>query len=860
MKFFLLSATLFLACTASAQVADSYYLPQNVRYNASVPSPKQYLGYQVGEWHVSHDQLVAYLRKLDETSDRITLTEYGRTYEHRPLLLLTISSPGNQQNINQLKAEHAQLADPTRSGTLDVSKMPAVVWLGYTVHGNEPSGNNSALLAAYYLAAAQGPGIDSLLAETVILLDPCLNPDGANRFANWVNAHKSQNLVSDPASREFNEVWPYGRTNHYWFDLNRDYLYQQHPESQSRMAKFHEWKPNLLTDHHEMGTNSTFFFQPGVPTRTHPLTPRRNVELTNRFGEFQAEGMKQIGSAFYTQENFDDFYYGKGSTYPDVHGCVGILFEQASSRGHAQDGANGLLTFPFTIRNQFTAMLSSLRAARAMRVDLLNFQRDHYKETNADAVRAYVFGGSNDRARTWEMVNILRRNQIAVYELTKDETLDGRMYPKANAYAVPLNQPTHRLIRSIFEKRTTFQDSLFYDISAWSMPHCFNVPYAEVKDSKTPLALGAKVEANPFPKGQVTAGTGLSDYAYLFNWDSYFAPRAAAELMRKGYRLKVASQPFAAQVVGQSQPMKFDYGTVQIIAAEKDATYLRTLLGTLAERDGVDFYAVSSGMTPEGIDLGSDNFKGMRQPKPLLVVGQGVSNLDAGEVWHLLDTRVSVPLPTVDVAQMGRVNLDKYSTLILVSGDYNSLPVDKIKAWVQNGGVLVAMTDAVKWASEKGLSTAKLKRQPTDTIGTRPYADYERYMGSRIIGGTIFQTRADLTHPLLYGYKEPLISVFKDNGIFLEKGKDPFDSPLYYTPKPLVSGYVPAPLERLVRDSPAIMTNNLGSGKVIVMTDNPNFRAFWYGTNKLFLNALFFGHQIGSFRGGSSSGEEAAQD
>ncbi|CCH03267.1 secreted protein containing N-terminal zinc-dependent carboxypeptidase related domain [Fibrella aestuarina BUZ 2] len=840
---------LFTSLIASAQVADSYYLPQTVQYNAAIPTPRQHLGYQVGEWHVSHDQIVGYMKKLDEVSDRITLVEYGRTYESRPLLLLTITSPQNQQQIDRLKAEHVQLADPARSTGLDVSKMPAVVWMGYTVHGNEPSGNNSALLAAYYLAAAQGPAIDSLLNESIILLDPCINPDGANRFANWVNAHKSQNLVSDPASREFNEVWPNGRTNHYWFDLNRDYLYQQHPESQSRMVKFHEWKPNLLTDHHEMGTNSTFFFQPGVPSRTHPLTPRRNVELTNRFGQFQAEGMQRIGSLFYTQENFDDFYYGKGSTYPDVHGCVGILFEQASSRGHAQEGSNGLLTFPFTIRNQFTAMLSTLRAARAMRVDLLNFQRDHYREANADDVRAYVFGNSNDRVRTWEMVNILRRNQVAVYELNRDETLDGRTYTRGNAYLVPLAQPQHRLIRSMFEKRTTFQDSLFYDISAWSMPHCFNVPYSEARTALTP---GAKVEANPFPKGRVISGPVGTDYAYLFAWDSYFAPRAASELMRKGYRLKSASQPFSAQVYSQSQPMRFDYGTVQILANGQDPVQLRNLLATLAERDGVDFYAVSSGMTPDGIDLGSDNFKNMRQPRPLLVVGSGVSNLDAGEVWHLLDTRVNVPLSTVDMAQMSRVNLDRYNVLVLVSGDYNGLPTEKIRQWVQNGGTLVAMTDAVRWASEKGLSTARLKRIPTDTTGTRAYADYERYSGSRVIGGAIFQTRADLTHPLLYGYKTNLLSVFKDNTVFLEKSRDPFATPLYYTPTPLVSGYVASANERLFRDTPAIVVNTLGSGRVIAMADNPNFRAFWYGTNKLFLNALFFGNQIGAFARGSS--------
>ncbi len=832
----LCSLLLFLSLTTNAQVADSYYLPQTVTYDAKIPTPRQFLGYQVGEWHVSNDQLVSYMRKLDELSDRVTLTEYARTYENRPLLLLTITSPANHASINKLKADHVALSDPTRSGNLNVQTMPVVAWTGYSVHGNEASGTNASLLSAYYLTAAQGPAIDSLLNEAIILLDPCINPDGGNRFASWVNTHKSQNLVTDASSREFSEAWPGGRTNHYWFDLNRDWLYMQHPESKGRMVKYHEWKPNILTDHHEMGSNSTFFFQPGEPNRVNPNTPKRNIELTTRFGQYQAAGLDKIGSYYYTQENYDDFYYGKGSTYPDVNGCVGILFEQASSRGHAQETTNGLLTFPFAIRNQFTAALSTLKAAREMRVDLLNFQRDFYKETSTDPVKAYVFGESNDKVRVWEMVNILRQNQISVYKLSKNETVDGRNFTTGASYVVPMNQPQHKLIRGIFEKRTTFADSLFYDISAWSMPHTFNVPYVE---AKAVVPVGAKVETNDFPKGQVI---GSSSYAYVFAWDSYYAPRATNELLRQGYRLKTAAMPFTTTINGKA--MRFDYGTVEILASGKDAAQLSGLLQTLAARDGVDFYALASGLTSEGIDAGSENFKNMRLPKPLMVVGPGVNSTDAGETWHLLDTRVNIPLSMVEASAMSRVNLDKYNTLILVSGEYGSLPEEKIKQWVRNGGVLIAMTDAVKWASEKGITPARLKRIPTDTVGTRAYAGADRYAGGNVIGGAIFQAKADLTHPLLYGYKDEMLSVFRDNTLFLERSKDPFAAPLIYTSKPLISGYINAKNERLLRDTPAIITSSYGSGKVIAMTDNPNFRAFWYGTNKLFLNALFFGHQI----------------
>ncbi|WP_081681342.1 M14 metallopeptidase family protein [Flectobacillus major] len=830
------------------QVPNSYYLPQNVSYDPAIPTPQQYFGFQVGDWHIQHEQLVGYMKKIAEVSNRVKITEYGRTYENRPLLLLTISSPKNLANIDQIKAEHHKIVEPDKANSLKTENMPVVVWMGYSVHGNEASGTNAAPLAVYYLAAAQGAEIDSLLNESVILVDPRINPDGGERFSSWVNANKSMNLVSDGNSRELNEAWPGGRYNHYWFDLNRDWLYTQHPESKGRIQKYHEWKPNILTDHHEMGSASSFFFQPGIPARTHPLTPKKNIDLTEKIGTFHAAALDKIGSLYFTKEGYDDFYYGKGSTFPDVQGCIGILFEQASSRGHLQDTPNGPMSFAFTIRNQFTTTLSTLRAAKAMRQELLDYQRAFYQEKSTSATKAYVFGNTTDRVKTWEMVKILRQHEIDVYNLAKDETLEGKTFKKENAYVVPLSQPQYRLIQGIFEKRTTFEDSLFYDISAWSMPHCFNVPYAE---AKVPVALGEKLNKNDFPKGQVI---GKSSYGYIFEWDAYFAPKAAYELQKRGYKLKVATEPFTAIIAGGTK--YFDYGTVEITAGGNqlgNLDALHTLLQTLAERDGVDFYAAPTGLTPSGIDLGSSYFAPLKMPKPLMITGAGVNPNDAGEIWHLLDTRVNVPLTMSDIAQVNRINLDRYNTLILSSGDYTSLNDEKIKAWVRNGGTLIALTDAVQWASGKGLSPVKIKNIPADTTGAKPYALAERYKGAQQIGGAIFQVKLDPTHPIGYGYKDQTLSVFRDNTIFLEKIKDPYNAPLIYTNEPLVSGYITERNKKLLRNTPAVVATAYGAGKVIVMTDNPNFRAFWYGTNKLFLNAIFFGSTILS---GVRGGEE----
>jgi hypothetical protein len=834
--------TLLLSASLFAQVKDSYYLPQDVTYNPDIPTPQEFLGYQLGEQHITPYENYAYMRELARLSDRITVETYGRTYENRELLLLTVTSPANQSRINEIKTEHKKLVNPETSRSVNTANMPIVVWMGYSVHGNEASGTNSSLLSAYHLAAAQGAEMDELLKNAVILIDPCINPDGGNRFATWVNQNRSETLVSDNNSREFSETWPGGRTNHYWFDLNRDWLYQQLPESRGRLVKFYEWQPNILTDHHEMGSGSTFFFQPGIPERTNPNTPKSNIALTAKIGEYHAKGLDKIGSFYYTQENYDDFYYGKGSTLPDVNGSVGILFEQASSRGHLQETPNGVMSFAFTIRNQFTATLSTLKAAKEMRVEMLNHMKTFYQEKANYAAKAYVFGGGNDAVSTWEMVNMMKRNDIKINHLKRNETIDGKKFTTDNSFVVSTNQPQHRLINSLFEKRTTFEDSAFYDVSAWTIPLCMNVPYAE---SKSTISLGDEVTENQFPKGKVT---GESSYAYVFEWNSYFAPRTAYELMSKGYRLKVARSPFKA--VTKEGEKQFGYGTIQVIA--KGGSEESAMLKTLAERDALDIYAVNTGLTSSGIDLGSEQFMVLEMPKPLLLVGSGVDNTDAGEVWHLLDTRVNIPLTMVDVERVGRINLSDYTHLIMVSGNYGDLSKDKVRDFVNGGGVVLGMSEAAQWLSKNGLSSVKFKdsAKSTDNGTKQPYALRGEYSGAMSTAGTIFETKIDPTHPICYGYNQTTLPIFKVNNISFEDTGDPYNTPVVFTSNPLIAGYVHPRNEQNIKNSPAIIAQRSGRGRIISMSDNPNFRAFWYGTNKLFLNAIFFGKVVESGRYG----------
>ena len=845
--------SLLFGVMAYAQVLNpepvtlDYFLPDDVSYNQSIPTPAEILGAELGEWHVRHDQLVNYMYAVAEASDRVTITEYARTYENRPLLMLTITSPQNHRNIDQLKEEHLQLTDASVSDDLNLSEMPAVVTMSYSVHGNEPSGSNASLAVVYYLAAAQGPEINEMLNNTIINVDPSINPDGLDRFAHWANTNKSKNvLVTDPQSREFDETWPGGRTNHYWFDLNRDWMPMIHPESQGRVAKFHEWVPQVLTDHHEMGTNSTFFFQPGIPSRTHPLTPQRNQALTGAIAEYHAEALDDIQSLYYSKESFDDFYYGKGSTYPDVNGSLGILFEQGSSRGHAQESIHGILEFPFTIRNQFVTSLSTLEAVQGLKEELLANTREFYQEAAEEAedapIKAYVFGEEADQARGMHLAEMLERNQIDVYELGRDYN----DFKAGKAYIVPTNQKQYKLLTAMFERRTEFTDSLFYDVSTWTMPYAFNLPFAELNRDYNSNMLGSDFTLEDAELNGELVG-GKADYAYAFEWDEYYAPRAVYRLLANGARVKVASKPFQSVITNGAK--QFDYGTILVsMGTQDDPETVHDIINTIVEEDGITVYNLPTGLTPSGMDLGSRNFENLAEPKIAMIGGEGSSSSEVGEAWHLLDQRYHMPLSILKNENLDRMDLSRYNVIIASTYSISDGAAENLKTWVRNGGTLIVFKNAIRWAKAHGLADVEYVEREEDedsTVTVRPYDKAGEDRGAGVIGGSIFNAKLDLTHPMAYGFNREDMTLFRNNTLFIQKGENPYSTPVYYSEDdPLASGYSNDENLELIKGSGAVVVSGFGGGKVIAMTDNPNFRAFWYGTNKLFANAIFFGNTI----------------
>lgn len=815
-----------------------YYLPGDVNYDPNIPKPAEIIGHEVGEWHVTHDKLVYYMQQLASSSDRITLENRGKTFEGRPILLLTVTSPKNHQNIDTIREQHLGLSEG--NGSMDTSSMPIVVYQGFSIHGNEASGSNASLAYAYYLAATQGPEIEQMLNDMVILLDPSFNPDGLQRFAYWANVNKSINLNGDNNEREYHEVWPGGRTNHYWFDMNRDWLPVQLPESRARIATFHKWMPNILTDHHEMGTNSTFFFQPGEPSRVNPLTPKINQELTREIASYHAKALDKIGSLYYSEENFDDYYYGKGSTFPDVNGSIGILFEQASSRGHIQESENGILTFPFTIRNQFTTAMSTIEAAKNMRTKILDYQQQFYKDMRSEAaksrVKGIIFGDNKDASKTWHLAEILNRHKIKFHELSSDVTLAGKTYKKGYSYIVPINQKNPRLINAMFEKRTTFQDSLFYDVSAWTFPLAFNVDYTNLNSLSN-----AGPEITDFKP--ITGGvSGQSKYAYLFEWHEYYTPKALNMIMEKGLRAKTAKSPFALE------GKQYDYGTVMIPVQNQklNPEELYKFLGKVAQESQIQITAVSTGLT-QGIDLGSNDFDPIKKQKVAVLVGDGVRSYDAGEIWHLFDTRYGIKITKIDTRYFDTVDLDKYTDLILPSGWGNKIldekGAEKVKEWVKGGGTVIGFRNVANWFKSCKLMKMEMKK---DTLVAKdiPFDQKRDFTGAQVTGGAIFEAKIDRSHPINYGYKNAKLALFRNTNIYLEPEKNSYDNPIQYTSNPLLSGYISEENSELIKSSVPFKVARMEKGRVILFTDNTNFRAFWYGTNKLLMNAIFFGEMM----------------
>lgn len=832
----------FSSNSVQSQLSLDYYLPE-INYDAEFSTPESVLGYQIGEQHITHDQLVYYLEKLCSESNNCVFKEYARSHGKRPLVYLTISSEENLSEIESLREKHNKLVYTPDDDSINLDETPLVLYQGYSIHGDEASGANAVPLVAYYLLAGQSQHLNELLDKTIIILDPCYNPDGTQRFSTWANMHRSYTDVTDPRDREFNEVWPRGRTNHYWFDLNRDWIFNVHPESKGRTKVFHEWKPDILTDHHEMGSNNTFFFQPGIPSRTNPMTPQINQDLTEQIGHYHAANLDSIGSLYFSKESYDDYYYGKGSTYPDIHGCIGILFEQASSRGYLRETTNGLLSFPFTIRNQVVTSFSTQKAALEMRNEILSYKRDFYKNNPHEEDGYFIFEAPSPYVKEF-FVDLLNRHDINVYQHNHDKLGAFKDYSSKDSYLVPKDQTQAGLVKTIFERVDQFPDSLFYDVSAWTLPLAFNLKYDE-SNSKLKIENFTKVEALDYPFMELDVN---NSYAIGIDWSEYMAPNILHKLLSNQLSVRVLPHETTYKSKGQDITLSAGSVIVPLKQAKRSKNEVLQVVMNSSPATGMKIYTLDSGQSTNKQAIGSSQNDVIKKPEVALVVGEGINRYDAGCTWHLLDTRFEIPVTLLDHRQMKFADLNRYNVIILSDGSYNenTFATDKFKQWVRDGGVVISVRRSINFLNKLNLIKVEIKPFELEIPTSNSYSNTSNVRGAQVIGGAIYETTINLEHPLFYGYSNSTLPVFKRGTQFYLPSEIPFASPMKYSNNPLMSGYSSKRNVENAKGAAAATCFGYGRGRIIAFVDNPNFRGYWLGGSKLFANAIFYNSLIDS--------------
>jgi len=854
----LLAATLSVGVLAAPIAASaepvSYYFPKAAAadFDPAIPTPEAFLGYAIGTQYTRHDQVVAYFKELDRLSDRITVQEIGKTYEGRALLAVLVTSPANQARIDDIQKAHAALADPNAAAP-DPAKTPVVVGLYYGVHGNETSSGEAALLTAYYLVANRSPEVQDWLDKSVILIDPAQNPDGRDRAANWHNAWKSNPPVADPLDKEHVEPFPMGRTNHYFTDLNRDWLAITQNETRAKLAVFQRWLPNVQIDFHEMGSGSTYYFEPSPESMESPLLPKASYAFNKVLAKYHAKALDDLGSLYYTGENYDNFSAVYGSTYPDFHGGVGVTVEQASSRGLVQDTASGPVTFGFTIRNQVATGLASVRGAVTEREGLFKLQRDTFRSAVEDGRRykvgAFVFGDPANVGLSRQTLDLLLQHHIEVHALAAPVTIDGKTYSPGSAWIVPSAQPQFRLVHSIFEPTPPTKGGV-YGSTSYAIAPAYDLGVGRL--AKAP-ALGAVVTAPPVAAGGVVGPEAA--YAYAIDWRDLNAPKALAALLGDDVKVRVAFEPFSAGVQGGQT--SFARGTLIVTAAGQavSAADLRADVDKAARAAGVPAYALTSGKSLSGVDLGSESVRPIRKPKIALVMGEGINATEIGSTWYSLSERLGWPATKLDPAQLRRVPLGDYTSIVLAGGrydDWSDETVAALRRWVQAGGSLVTFGTASKWAVSKNLAGPAPKAAEPDAAkadATKPderqdFSARRDALAEKRSSGNALSADADITHPLAFGLSERALFVNKETDVTLKPVADAFSNVVRIDAQPVVNGYLPEALRKQAAGTVWAQVARVGEGNLVLFADDPAHRKYWLGTERLLINSLFFANQL----------------
>ncbi len=896
-----------LAAAAAAVSAQKFEFWPGAQYDPGIPTAEKVLGFEPGTRHATPEEIVRYFEALAAAApSRIKLYEYGRTWEGRRLVYAAISSEDNIRRLGEIKAAQQRLADPRKTPDAEARKLfasaPSVLALMYGVHGNEISSPDAALVTAYHLLAArQDPAMDQVRRNVVVLLDPLQNPDGRARFIHNFVTNLGLEPDEEPAAAERAEPWPGGRSNHYLFDMNRDWFALTQPETLGRVRYLREWLPHVVVDLHEMGSNSTYFFTPGAPPYNPHITAEQKKQM-QWFGQNNAKYFDRFGWPYFTREVFDEFYPGYGASWPWFYGGMGMTYENASVRGLVvRRSDDTLYRYQESVRKHFVASIATCETAAQQREKLLEsfwrYQVTAVEEGKSEPVKEYVLPRRGDASAVDKLAGILAEHGIEVRRAGAEFEAGGRKYP-AGSYLISAAQPRKRLIRVLLEKSVPMEEAFvkeqerrrkkglpdeIYDVTGWSLPLMYNV---ECDGLESPVTVAATPVTAPYqPKGSVS---GRAEVAYLVAWGTQAAGRFLTAALRGGLRVHTANKPFRQS--GRQYPS----GTLIVLVKQNNAD-VHDKVARFAASSGAEVIAANSSWVEDGIDFGSNYVSVVRKPRIALVWDSPTSSLAAGATRFVLERQYGYPVTVIRASSLAMADLNKFHVLILPNaggfggagyGNVLNSAAARIQQWVRDGGVVVGIGGAVSWLASPQVNLLAIQQeqlaregapaptgarppeaakpaaqQPPAPAAAAPSApaagpvpgkllaneeDFEKAIEPETrlpdaVAGVIVRARVDPETWVTAGLPETVNVLVEGRSIFTPIKKDRGTNAIVFeTPdKLLLSGYLWEENRKQLALKPFAVVSNQGRGAVVGFTADPNFRAFHDGLNVAFLNAVF---------------------
>ena len=811
-------------------------------FGQQLKTPDEFLGYQLGGQYTPHHKIVSYFQQAAAAKPQMMkLEQYGETSEGRPLLLAFIASEENVARLEEIRKNNLRLTGMLNDKPGDLNA-PAIVWLSYNVHGNETSSSEVSMKTLFELLNPGNAQTKEYLKNMVVIIDPCINPDGRDRYVNWFTQMLGKNANPDPNAREHSEPWPGGRYNHYNFDLNRDWAWQTQVETRQRMIQYNRWMPHVHSDYHEQGYNNPYYFAPAAEPYHEVITPwQRDFQVA--IGKNNAKYFDANGWLYFTKEVFDLFYPSYGDTYPTFNGSIGMTFEQGGSgrAGTAVVISNGdTLTLKDRIAHHFTTSMSTLEVVAKNEARVVKeFKRffDDGKNNGVGEYKSFVITDVSTN-KINGLKRLLDLNGIT-YGTTTAGSLKGYNYftgkeesfTATNGLVVSTYQPKGVLAKVLFEPRSKLIDSATYDITAWSLPYVYGLQAYAVKE---------KIPFNSYVARQVNNTVPETSYGYLVSYASFEDAKFLAAIINAGIRVRYAEKDF------NFNGDKFKRGTM--IVLKKGNEGKMEAFAMAAQKYDANVAAISSGFVEMGADFGSEKVHFIKKPNVAMLTGKGVDASAAGEVWYLFDQQLDYPISLINAEDIGNVNWKNIDVLILPGGKYKFLSdkdgANDVKGWVRQGGKIIAMENAVMQMAG-GDWGIKLKKNEDEKKEEKPltYAELKKFEKSEHngimsnIAGAIYKIELDNSHPLALGFPNFFYNLKQDANMY-DYLKDGWNVGVIKKDS-YTAGFVGNNLKEKIKEGLSIGVQDYGRGSIVYLADNPIFRCFWENGKMLFSNAVF---------------------